>query len=252
VDADDEATARMWQEIAPAIDRMSERISDPDDFRVSPGSSLAGDDAASDPFQVSHAVRLCLVAGVDHLHALKALVLDRRMLHLAAPFSLVRGGLENLATAFWILHPKQRDVRVERALRWKARDFKDQHNALSKFNVNTSLPEKLAKVDAVAINGGISTKAVRAGYHSSAVVEYADEHLKSKLLFFWQLCSGYAHGRHWAYLDASVQEHYRTDSPGVLNARLTTDFRRVLIPTQSAVELLSDVLNLMQQRSQAR
>ena len=50
---------------------MAKRTGEPNDFPVSPGSSLAGDDKASNPYQVSHAVQMCLVAGVDHLHAVK-------------------------------------------------------------------------------------------------------------------------------------------------------------------------------------
>lgn len=102
---------------------MMERVNDPMDFAVSPGSPLAGDDRASDPYQVSHAVQMCIVAGVDHLHAMKSLLLDLNMLHSAAPFTMVRGALEVLSSAFWILHPAKRTVRVERVLRWHAKTF---------------------------------------------------------------------------------------------------------------------------------
>ncbi|MGB9226238.1 MAG: hypothetical protein WCB80_23885, partial [Mycobacterium sp.] len=46
-------------------DKVMDRIGDPADFRVSPGSSLWGDDKVSMPYQVSHAVRMCRGAGVD-------------------------------------------------------------------------------------------------------------------------------------------------------------------------------------------
>ena len=68
-------------------------------------------------------------------------------------------------------------------------------------------------------------------------------------MLFWQLCSGYAHGRQWAYLGMSEQEHFKTPDPGVLNVQLTTDPGRLLYPTLAAYQLLIDVVELIQQRS---
>ncbi len=39
----------LWAGFASGIDRMMDRVNDPMDFAVSSGSSLAGDDRASDP-----------------------------------------------------------------------------------------------------------------------------------------------------------------------------------------------------------
>jgi hypothetical protein len=173
------AVAARWEEIAAGIDKMAQRIADSDDFPISPGSSLAGDDKASRPYQVSHAARMCLVAGVDHLHAAKALFLDLHVLHVAAQFSLVRGSLENLSAAFWILHPKARNLRIERTLRWHARNFNDQYIALGPIGLSDEAQRdaKLAKLDSVAVQRGISTQKVREGYRSSRAVRYAEEEL---------------------------------------------------------------------------
>jgi hypothetical protein len=252
IEMDPAAVAAKWEEIASGIDKMAERIADPNDFPVSSGSSLSGDDKASTPYQLSHAVRMCLVAGVDHLQAVKALLLDLHLLHTAAPFSLVRGSLENLSTAFWILHPKNRNERVERTLRWHAKNFNEQHMALEPLGVSDAAKRdaKLAKLYAVATSRDIPTKAIRAGYHSSAAVKYAEEHSeRSKPLLPWQACSGYAHGRPWAYLGMSEQEHFETTDPGVLNVKLTSDPSRLLYPTLEAFRQLIDVVELLQQRS---
>jgi hypothetical protein len=249
---DPAAVAAKWEQIAQGIDKIAQRIADPTDFAVSPGSSLAGDNKASRPYQVSHAVRTCFVAGVDHRQAVKALLFDLHVLHTAAPFSLVRGSLENLSAAFWILHPNKRNERIERALRWHARNFREQHIALEPLGLSDEAKRdaKLAKLDAVATARGISTQDVRAGYRSSGAVKYAEEHsTRSKPLLHWQLCSGYAHGRLWAYLGMSEQEHFETTDPGVLNVNLTTDPGRLLYPTLAAFRLLVDVVELLQQRS---
>ena len=48
--------------IANGTNRVTARVGDPNEFSVSPGSSLFGDDEHSDPYQLSHAVQMCLVA----------------------------------------------------------------------------------------------------------------------------------------------------------------------------------------------
>jgi hypothetical protein len=249
---DPAAVTAKWQEIAVGIDKMMERVGDPADFPVSPGSSLSGDDKASTPYQVSHAVRMCLVAGVDHLHAVKALMLDLQVLHNASPFSLVRGALENFSAAYWILRPSARDERIERALRWHAKNFHDQHNALKELGLSDeSMREaKLAKLDVIAARRGIPTKNVRGKYQSTDAVRHVgNQSSRSDPLLSWQFCSGYAHGRPWAYLGVSEQEYFETIDSGVLNVKLTTDPTRLLYPTLEAFRLMIDVVELIQQRS---
>ncbi|HXD25368.1 MAG TPA: hypothetical protein VN609_05515, partial [Propionibacteriaceae bacterium] len=125
----DEMAAAKWAEIAPLIDTVMGRIQDPDDFPIYTNSELAGDDAVSTPYQVSHSARWCLNAGVEHLHALKSLVIDTGRIHSTAPYSLIRGAFENCAAGYWILHPTTRSLRVEHGLRWWAKNFRDQSKA---------------------------------------------------------------------------------------------------------------------------
>jgi hypothetical protein len=63
----DEMVEAKWTEIAPLIDVMTRRIQTPSEFAVQPNSELAADDAATNPYQLSHTARWCLNAGVDHL-----------------------------------------------------------------------------------------------------------------------------------------------------------------------------------------
>jgi hypothetical protein len=248
----EEQVVAKWLEIAPGIDKMAERIGDPNDFAVRDRSSLCGDDKKSAPYCVSHAVRACLVSGVDHLHAAKSLVVDLEVLHASAVYSLVRGSLENLSAAFWILHPPVRNDRIERTLRWHARNFNEQLIALEPLGLadDASREAKLVRLDAIAAVRGISTASVRAGYRSSTAVKYVEEHsAESTPLLPWQVWSGFAHGRPWAVLGMSEQEQQATADPGVVNLRLTSDLSRVLYPTLSAFRLTADVVKLLQQRS---
>lgn len=147
----EQAISDKWLKAAPLIDRMMERVGTKGEFPVAGGSSLSGDDKAADPYQVSHVLRMCLTAGVDHLHAVKVLVVDEGVLHVAAPSALARGALENFSAAYWVLGPKSRDDRIERALRWQAKNFKDGAKATASFNLPgaVALEDKLRKLSAI-------------------------------------------------------------------------------------------------------
>ncbi|BBX69728.1 hypothetical protein [Mycolicibacterium psychrotolerans] len=248
---DQEKIDALWATFAADVDRMMERVNDPMDFAVSPGSPLAGDDRASDPYQVSHAVQMCIVAGVDHLHAMKSLLLDLNMLHSAAPFTMVRGALEVLSSAFWILHPAKRTVRVERVLRWHAKNFHDQHPALESLGLSDAATKKAkyARLRSIAGRGAVQAD-VTGGYRSTEAVTYADANAPtSKPLLSWQMCSGYAHGRPWVYLGMADEDMFQeTDEPGVLKARVTSDPGKLLYPSLHAQWLMKDLVDLVERR----
>ncbi|WP_328813580.1 hypothetical protein [Rhodococcus sp. NBC_00297] len=246
----EEDVEAKWAEISPLIERVTVRIGTPSEFPVGSTSSLAGDDAASAPYQVSHCVRMCMTAGVDHLHAVKKLVVDSGFLHVAAPFSLSRGALESFAAAFWILDPPTRDVRVERVLRWNAKNFRDGERAYGRLGVagRRSLESKLAKLQRVADARGI-TERVTGGFTSTEALVHTEENSGLKVMFPWQLCSGFAHGRPWAYLGVSDIERYGTADPGVHDLQLTSNRSTVLYPALEALHLLQVLLRVYERRA---
>ncbi|MEN8652258.1 hypothetical protein ABCR94_17040 [Streptomyces sp. 21So2-11] len=96
-------------------------------WQVLPGSSLAGDDAKTDPYQLSHSAWNALSVAVDHRHCYRStLVGDQQgteisiTLHTHAQYSLLRGAFENSARAVWMLGPSQRLERVQRRLSLQA------------------------------------------------------------------------------------------------------------------------------------
>jgi hypothetical protein len=248
----EEQAAAKWREMAPLLDRLMVRTDSQGEFEVAPGSSLAGDDRASDPYQVSHAVRLCLSAGIDHLHAAKVLVVDQAVLHTAAPSSLARGALENFAAAYWILRPDNRNERFERTLRWHAKDARDGAVARSVAGIEDPKASKLDRLKRAATRRGISAKALGNPYRSSEAVRYVDsmaEDLPMSVEFAWRLCSGFAHGRPWAYLGALELEKRPTDSPDVLDVRMSSRIDLALYPNLAAMHLLESLLRLYVTRS---
>ena len=54
---------------------------------------------------------------MDHLNCLHALLKDAQVIHMFAPYSLVRAALENASAAVWMLHPSGRATRICRRLR---------------------------------------------------------------------------------------------------------------------------------------
>jgi DNA-binding Lrp family transcriptional regulator len=92
------------------------------------GSSLLKDDGPRTRTS-SQAVSGQLVSAADHWDALRALLQDAQIVRARAPFTLLRGAIENSATAVWLLAPASRDVRVLRRLRLEWKNFVDQENA---------------------------------------------------------------------------------------------------------------------------
>lgn len=251
----DEMVMAKWAQIAPLIDMVVNRIQDPEDFAVQAGSQLAGDDAASDPYQVSHCARSCLNAGVDHLHAARQLILDEPItLHANADYSLIRGALENFGTAFWVLHPRQRTIRIERALRWMTQNFLDQERAVGGLQLPRYVPapEKVTEIVAMAQDAGCNITEPRAGYASTQVMKYADEHsMPISPYLMWQVCSGFAHGRQWASITMNAMEVLPTPEPDVRRVRFTTDHKRLLAAGLPAFHLMTDVIRLFTDRARA-
>ncbi|MER7850320.1 hypothetical protein ABTZ03_41045 [Kitasatospora sp. NPDC096077] len=84
-------------------------------WTLPPGSPLAGDDAKTDPYQVSHSAQHAIQAAVDHLHRLRSSLSQYEnperptlLLHSYGSFTLLRGALENGARTVWLLAPTTR------------------------------------------------------------------------------------------------------------------------------------------------
>lgn len=251
IDVTEEMAEAKWHAaIAPAIQSVMDRLQDPTDFQVSAESTFADDDAATDPYHLSHSARWCLNSGVNNLHALKTLVVDDRMLHSAAAYGLARGALENLGAGFWILHSDDRAKRIEHGLRWWSKNFKDQERATRTIPNRPPLAMKLNTIEALATAGNCDLTKIRSGYSSTEALTYCDDHsTASRPYLVWQVCSGFAHGRPWANIGMNAMEQRPTEDEQVLLVRLTADHRRLLAVTMPAMHLLEDVLRLYRDRS---
>lgn len=60
----------------------------------------------------------------------------------------------------------------------------------------------------------------------------------------WRVCSGFAHGRPWAYLGVSDLEVTDTGEGDVVGVRLTSNLAKALYPSLAAIQLLDRLLRV--------
>jgi hypothetical protein len=138
-----------------------------------------------------------------------------------------RGALENFAAASWVLTGHTRNELVERSVRWHAKNITDSNRAMADKSILgfRSLPERWAVLDDIADRRNLSRR-YRKGYTSTeavAAAEAAFPPLSLGVLFPWQLGSGFAHGRPWAFYGATEREELPEDDADMLRAKLTSN-----------------------------
>jgi hypothetical protein len=216
------------------------------------GSSLAGDDKRSSPYQVSHGVTHTLSAAVDHLHALKVLVEDAGTLHNSAPYTLARSAIETSSTALWMLAPKRRADRVRRRLIYAAQESKDGATMATEAGVPVprELPEIMAAIQGVADRADVGD-VQQPRLNVTQMIREADrlDYTLMNALAAWRLCSGFAHGRLWPALAILEREVFPTPEAGVNVLRLTNRLHAVLWPAWAAHDLVAGTLRLFETRA---
>jgi hypothetical protein len=224
---------------------------------VEPGSPLVGDARKSPDLQVAHAAWNGITHAVDHLHAVRSLLGDARVLHPYAPYTLLRSAIENAATAVWLLAPPQRSERVRRRLKlarheaWESGQVRKLVPA-EVFEGRRTAEERIAEIRSLAIALGLDPNDVCGQFGYESVVRQAGEATKlggDLSALMWRLCSGLTHGRYWASLSFLQREEMaRTTEAGVLDVRLTTDVDQVLTVVQVPFTFTNAALQLYDQR----
>jgi hypothetical protein len=208
------------QHLAELLDVLREtedwaaRISaDADRVRAAADSPLAGDDAQTHPYDLSHAVWRHLSNSVDHLSCMHAVLGKANIVPMYAPFTLVRGALENACAAVWLLQPASRRERLIRRFRLAVTDIHHEYQAgeLMAQAEPHAKQKPIAEVIAIAERAGIGGSAVRKTVSYTEIVTAVDKDLPGgAILVSWKTCSGFAHGDWWTTKSASS----RTQIPG--------------------------------------
>jgi hypothetical protein len=139
-----------------------------------------------------------------------------------------------------------------------AQNFKDQDKATKDLGLEDYRPlqSNLAKIDALCAPAGCDKKAVRKGYISTEVLQYAERETGANpspylmwQLCMWQLCSGFAHGRQWASLGMNLVEMTQGPGESVQTVRFTSDYKRLLAAGWPAHILMCEAFRLFNDRA---
>ena len=247
-------------EVLPAWETL---IGTPSAGRVAPGSELAADDAATEPFQVHSAAWAAIIAAVDHLVCLRdsMLVPDpdapshfTARLHLHGQPSLIRGALENSSRAVWLLGTDDRPTRVARRLRqeWAEVGDLEKIRELIGQPSGKDISKHFEKLSALARAVGVEPSAIKQRPRYGNIVEDAADRLGADPKVaeaIWKACSSLAHGDLrgvLAHLPKDVQD---SDTPGTVLSRAAPNVDLMATVTLMAVATTRHAFDLFRRRA---
>lgn len=235
----------------------------PDSWQVDPRSALAGDDAKTDPYQVSHAAWHALTVAVDHLDCLKSSLLRdlngeqaEVRIHTHAQSSLLRGAIENAARAVWLVGPKDRLTRISRRLALQAKETKDSFRlrALVQQPAAQTLEQRLQRLTHLLIAAGTQPEqtktALKAPAYSDIVRGAGDlTPLGADVAqVVWSGCSALAHGDGFGTL-AMLDRQIMASSQDVALVRVTGSISGLYWCTVTATIMIEHGFGLYQTRA---
>ncbi|MEV6859369.1 hypothetical protein AB0M89_37060 [Streptomyces microflavus] len=175
---------------------------------VAEHSSLAKDDEPLGARGAAKFVRSSFEAGLIHVEAFAQLVTVAQHVDPHSPWTLLRGALEDFATAAWLLAGQNREERRHRVLRLWAEDFRNRDQYERDTNHvpgpgGKSGAERREEVKHLAQTLGLpkltKPEATRIIYEAAASAGLAPTPTQA----LWRVASGFAHGRFWPDLRAS-------------------------------------------------
>lgn len=222
------------------------------------GSPLRRDDEITHPYQISHAAVGALVSAVDHMDALRTLVEEAHVVHARAPYTLLRGALENSAVAVWLLAPANRVERVIRRLRWHwvSEKYGVEAAELIGSQQGLTLDERRAKIEDVARSCGMTEAQVRQATTPASfrlIVQSAGEEGKGldgkTVKFCWMAESGIAHAQSWAVLALLKRVEVRAASEGIVGLEMSASDNFLLLSWAVAARMIAEGWRLLDERS---
>ncbi|MGW6953096.1 hypothetical protein ACWGHD_40075 [Streptomyces xanthophaeus] len=175
-----------------------------------PSSSIATDDAPLGMYSASTLIRNSHSAGVAHADALRRLVYAGEV-DPQSPWTLMRGALENFATAVWILGGNDRTERRRRTLALWREDMRNraQHEEDTDHQPSSGGKtgrERRQEIEDLALSLGLPSASLTKPEAGKVIKEAAvDAGLKAReVTAAWRAASGFAHGRYWPNLRSSM------------------------------------------------
>jgi hypothetical protein len=240
--------------IDPWLGRMDPAGTHPDPAER---SAMSRDDKETNPFQMSHAAWHALSHAVDHLHCLRGLVKDAHLMHMYAPYSLVRAALENASAAVWLLHPDDRGERTLRRLRFAALDIRNGEEARRLVGApagRKTEAERIEQVRALAQRRGVDERAVlrkRPVSYGEIVKAAAGTRWSGETpyLITWKMCSGIAHGDLWTTINVMSRDELPGAPPDIAHLKITASVQTLMLGIFFAVDMTDAGWGLYDERS---
>jgi hypothetical protein len=264
VDAEEQQDLRKLLELVERAKPWEELTSNPSDaWQAQAGSALAGDDAKTNPYQLSHAAWHALTVAVDHLHCLRSSLAgdlkgDRLSvrIHTHAQSSLIRGAIENGARAVWLLGPTRRLIRVTRRLSLEAMEIHHSYQLreLVGAPARRTQDQRKKQLQDLAVAAGVPgldvKKALRPPRYSEIVREGGDLTVLGAELteVIWRGCSSIAHGELSGTLGMLDKEILARDKD-IAYARVTGSISGLYWTTAGAVRMIGHGFDLYSQRA---
>jgi hypothetical protein len=210
--------------------------------RPAPHSPMCGDDNRLHPYELSHAAWHSLSHAVDHLGCLRALLGDAKVVHMYAPFSLVRAALENACAAVWMLQPPRRADRLTRRLGFAVTDIRngEQVKKLTGQPGPRTEQERMEELRAIASRAGLDEAAVKRGASYTEIVQAVSDSAGTAagvIYLSWKLCSGIAHGDFWPTWSAIQRVELPGAPQGTGTFKIEADVRLLMYVTTLAADL---------------
>lgn len=216
-------------------------------------SAMGGDDQRLKPYHISHASWASLSHAGDHLLALRAL-LSAGLIPMFAPYTLIRGALENASMAVWLLAPSSRAERITRRLQVAADDIRngERARAITGDKGPKTRERRLAEVEQIAAKCGIDGKAATTRATYSEIIKTVGDPGQVTVLA-WNTCSGIAHGDFWATAAAMRMVGLPVGgSPDVGTYQVTANMKLLRYFATFAVYMTNRGWGLYDQRSSSR
>lgn len=250
--AAEEAMAQeLLKDLFTKIEQAHERAKDRDRFTVEPGSSLAGDNRATQPYQLSHTVVAAMNQAVEHLHTIRALIVGAGVMHPAAPFTLARAAIETASIAVWLMSPSSRKERVMRRLRLALEDAKDSDRAGAEIGSPSNLAVARRRLDGLAAAAANDPGyTLKSGVNTTDIVRAADTQVdRTHVLTAWRVCAGFSHGRIWTTLAVLDRNEVPNEGePDVMHLYVTNSLPKLHWVVATSWKVVDHAQELYQER----
>ncbi|GAA1963526.1 hypothetical protein [Catenulispora subtropica] len=186
---------------------------------VQPGSSLAADDAPLGSWNVTRLVTGSISIGLTHVDTVRRLVAELNVLDTASPWTLMRGALEDFATAVYLLHGTRPERQLRALTLWND-DLRNRalyeddmgHVATGKAKTGR---QRQAEIQALAASLGFAQlnrpQVIIDTIKQAAGIAGMNP---ARVAASWRLGSGFAHGKAWSTMAGSVPRSIVPDPRG--------------------------------------